>query len=105
MKNIQASNKVEILLANINTKSCQEKLDIIVNTNDRVHIFVCRTKNNSLIIKMRINDDIKFYYILASHFLKEIVLKKIKNKIQFSLSTSPFKFIPQKKSSRIYITP
>ena len=34
IEEIQALNKLEILLANINTKSCKNKIDEIVNTND-----------------------------------------------------------------------
>ena len=50
MENIQALNKLEILLANINTKCCKEKIDEIVNTNDIIHIIGYRSLNKILII-------------------------------------------------------
>ena len=43
IENIQALNKLEILLANINTRSCKEKIDEIVNTNDILHIIGYRS--------------------------------------------------------------
>ena len=75
IEEIQALNKLEILLANINTKSCKEKIDKIVNTNDIIHIIGYRSLNKSLIIKLKINDSRDDHYIIASYFLKEIVLK------------------------------
>ncbi len=105
IENIQALNKLEILLANINTRSCKEKIDELVNTNDKLHIIGYRSLNKSLIIKLRINDATDDHYIIASYFLKEIVLIKIKDENQFSLVTGPFKTNPQKKPSRIYFTP
>ena len=74
---IQALNKLEILLANINTKYCKEKIDEIVNTNHIIHIIGCRSINKSLIIKLGINDELDDHYIIASYFLKEIVWNKI----------------------------
>ena len=38
MERIQASNKLEIFSANNITKSCREKIDDNVKTNDIVHI-------------------------------------------------------------------
>ena len=105
IENIQALNKLEILLGNNNTKSCKEKIDEIVNTNDIIHIIGYRSLNKSLIIKLRINDLLDDHYIIASYFLKEIVLNKIKDETQFSLVTGPFKTNPQKKPTRIYLTP
>ena len=37
-ENIQHLNKLEVYLANFNTKSCKEEKDDIVNTFDIVHI-------------------------------------------------------------------
>ena len=105
IENIQALNKLEVLLANINTRSCKEKIDEIVNTNDILHIAGYRSLNKSLIIKLRINDATDDHYIIASYFLKEIVLNKIKDENQFSLIAGPYKTNPQKKPSRIYLTP
>ena len=105
IENIQALNKLEILLANINTRSCREKIDELVNTNDIIHIIGYRLLNKSLIIKLRINDALDDHYIIASYFLKEIVLNKIKDENQFTLVTGPFETNPQKKPSRIYLTP
>ena len=34
MENIEALNKLEVFIANINTKSCREKIDDFVSTND-----------------------------------------------------------------------
>ena len=104
IENIQALNKLEILLGNINTKSCNEKIDEIVNTNDIIHIIGYRSLNKSLIIKLRKNDLLDDHYIIASYFLKEIVLNKIKDETIFSLVTGPFKTNPQKKPTRIYLT-
>ena len=84
MENIQALNKLEILLSNINTKCCKEKIDEIVNTNDILHFVGYRSLNKSLIIKLKINDATDDHYIIASYFLKEIVLNKIKDENQFS---------------------
>ena len=61
--------------------------------------------NKSLILKLRINEELDDHYIIASYFLKELVLNKIKDENQFSLITGPFKTNPQKKPSRIYLTP
>ena len=105
IENIQALNKLEILSANINTRSCKEKIDEIVNTNDILHIVGYRSLNKSLIIKLRINDATDDHYIIASYFLKESVLKKIKDVKQFSLTAGPYKTNPQKKPRRIYLTP
>ena len=105
IENIQALNKLEVLLANINTKSCKEKIDELVNTNDIIHIIGYRSLNKSLIIKLRINDTLDDHYIIASYFLKEIVLNKIKDENQFSLVAGPYKTNPQKKASRIYLIP
>ena len=105
IENIQALKKLEILLANNNTRSCKEKIDEIVNTNDIIHIIGYRSLNKSLIIKLGINDATDDHYIIASYFLKEIVLNKIKDENQFSLVTGPYKTNPQKKPSRIYLTP
>ena len=102
---IQALNKLEILLANINTRSCKEKIDEIVNTNGIIHIIGYRSLNKSLIIKLRINDALDDHCIIASYFLKEIVLNKIKDENQFSLVAGPYETNPQKKPSRIYLTP
>ena len=44
MKNMKALKKLEILIANISTKSCKEYSDDIVNTNDILHIIGFRTK-------------------------------------------------------------
>ena len=98
MENIQALNKLEILLANINTRSCKEKIDEIVNTNDIIHIIGYRSLNKSLIIKLRIKDALDDHYIRASYFLKEIVLNKIKDENQFSLVAGPYKTNPKKES-------
>ena len=103
--NIETLNKLEILLANINTRSCKEKIDELVNTNDIIHIIGYRLLNKSLIIKLRINDATDDHYIIASYFLKEIVLNKIKDENQFSLIAGSYKTNPQKKPSRIYLTP
>ena len=105
IENIQALNKLEILLANINTRSCKQKIDELVNTNDIIHIIGYRLLNKSLIIKLRINDALDDHYIIASCFLKEIVFNKIKDENQFSLVAGPFKINPQKKPSRIYLIP
>ena len=105
IEEIQTLNKLEILLANINSKSCTEKIDEIVNTNDIIHIIAYRTLSKSVILKLRINDELNDHYIIASYFLKEIVLNKIKDENQFSLVTGPYKTNPQKKLSRIYLTP
>ena len=105
IENIQAIIKLEIILANINTKSCKEKIDEIVNTNDIVHIIGYRSLNKSLMIKLRINNVTDDYYVIARYFLKEIVLNKIQDENQFSLISGPFKTNPQKKSGRIYLTP
>ena len=102
---IQALNNLEILLANINTRSCKEKIDEIVNTNDIIHIIGYRSLNKSLIIKLRINDELDDHLIIASYFLKEIVLNKIKDENQFSLVAGPYKTNHQKKPRRIYLTP
>ena len=69
IENIQALNKLEILLANIHSKSCKEKIDQIVNTNDKIHIIGYRSLNKGLIIKLGINDEIDDHYIIASYFL------------------------------------
>ena len=105
IENIQALNKLEILLTNINTRSCKEKIDELVNTNDILHSIGYRSLNKSLIVKLRINNELDNHYIIASYFLKEIVLNKIKDENQFSLITGPYKTNPQKKPSRIYLTP
>ena len=105
IENIHALNKLEILLANINTRSCKEKIDELVNTNDIIHIIGYRLLNKSLIIKLRINDATDDHYIIASYFLKEIVLNKIKDENHFSLVAGPCKTNPQKKPSRIYLIP
>ena len=105
MENTQALNKLEFLLANINTRSCKDKIDDIVNTNDIVHIIGYRSLNKILILKLRINDVTDDHYVIASYFLKEIVLNKIKDENQFSLIAGPYKINPQKKPSRIYLTP
>ena len=105
MENIQPLNKLEILLANINTKTCKGKIDEIVNTNDIIHVIGYRSLNKSLIVKLRINNELDDHYIIASYFLKEIVLNKIKDNNKFSLITGPYKTNPQKKPSRIYLTP
>ena len=105
MENTQALNKLQILLANINTKCCKEKIDEIVNTNDIVHIIGYRSLNKSLILKLRINDVLDDHYIIASYFLKEIVLNKIKDENQFSLVTGPYNTNPQKKPTTVYLTP
>ena len=102
---IQTLKKLEILLANNNTRSSKEKIDEIVNTNDIIHIIGYRSLNKTLIIKLRINDVLDDLYIIASYFLKEIVLNKIKDEIQFSLITGPYKTNSQKKPSRIYLSP
>ena len=81
MENIQTLNKLEILLANINTKSCKEKVDEIVNTNDIIHIIRYRSLNKSLTTKLRINGELDDYFIIASYFLKKIIVNKIKMKI------------------------
>ena len=73
IENIQTLNKLEILLANIDTRSCKDKIDEIVNTNDIIHIIGYRSLNKSLIIKLRINDVTDDHYVIASYFLKEIV--------------------------------
>ena len=96
MENIQALNKLDILLANINTKSCKEKVDEIVQANDIIHIIGYRSLNKSLIIKLRTNDELDVHYIIASYFFKEIVLNKIKDENQFSLVTRPYKLIPRR---------
>ena len=38
IENVQTLNKLEILLANISTKYCKDKIDEIVNTNDIIHV-------------------------------------------------------------------
>ena len=105
MENTQALNKLEFLLANINTRSCKDKIDDIVNTNDIVHIIGYRSLNKILILKLRINDVTDDHYVIASYFLKKIVLNKIKDENQFSSIAGPYKINPQKKPSRIYLTP
>ena len=105
MEKIQAINKLEILFANINTKCCKEKIDEIVNTNDIIHIIGYRSLNKRLIIKLGINDELDDHYILASYFLKEIVLNKVKDENQFSLVTGLYKTYLQRKPTRIYLTP
>ena len=97
----QALNKIEKLLANIKTKSCKEKIDEIFNTNDTIHNIGYRSLNKSLIIKFRINDELDDHYIIASYYLKELLLEKIKDENQFSLKIGPFKTNTQKKASRI----
>ena len=89
IENIQPLNKLEILLSNINTKTCRDKIDEIINTIDIIHIIGYRLLNKSIILKLRINDNIDEHYIIASYFLKEIVLNKIKDENQFSLITGP----------------
>ena len=105
IENIQALTKLEILLANNNTRSCTEKTDEIVNISDKIHIIGYRSLNKSLIMKLRINDATDDHYIIASYFLKEIVLNKVKDENQFSLVAGPYRTNPQKKPSRIYLTP
>ena len=105
IETIQALNKLEILISNINTKSCKEKIDEFINTNDIFHIIGYRSLNESLIIKLRINGVLDNHYIIASYFLEEIVLNKIKDENQFSLVAGPYKMNPQKKPSRICLTP
>ena len=61
---IHALNKLEILLANIHSKSRKEKIDEIVNTNDIIHIIGYRSLNKSLIIKLRTNDELDDHYII-----------------------------------------
>ena len=99
IENIQALNKLESLLANIITRSCKEKIDDIANTNDIILIIGYRSLNKTLIIKLRINNVLDDYYIIASYFLKEIVLKKIRDENQFSSVTGLYKTNPQKKPS------
>ena len=96
MEKIQAVSKLEILLANINTRSCKEKIDDFVNIIDIIHNIGFRSINESLILKLRINDELDDYYITASSFLKEIVLNKIKVENQFSLKTGIYKTQPDK---------
>ena len=86
-------------------RSCKQKIDELVNTNDIIHIIGYRSINKSVIIKVRINDALDDHYIIASYFLKEIVLNKIKDENQFSLVAGPYKTNPQKKPSRIYLIP
>ena len=105
LENLQALNKLELLLANINTKYCKQKIDEIVNTNDIINNIGYRSLNKSVIIKLRINNELDDHYIIASYFLKEIVSKKIKDENQFILITGPYKTNPQKKPSIIYLTP
>ena len=71
MENIEALNKLELLLANIDTKSCKGTKDEIVNTNDIIHIIGYRSLNKSLIIKLRLNDVLDDHYIIASYFSKK----------------------------------
>ena len=80
-------------------------MDEIVNTNDILHIVGYRSLNKRLIIKLRINDATDDHYIIVSYFLKEIVLNKIKDENQFSLIAGPYKTSPQKKPSRVSLTP
>ena len=105
VENIQPLNKLEALLAKTKTKSCREKLDNIDNTNDILQIIGYRSLNKSLIIKLKINDELDVQYLIASFFPKKIVLNKIRNKNQFSLKVGPFKTKPQKKPSRNSLTP
>ena len=105
MENIQASKKLETLLAIINAKSCKEKMDEIVNTNDTIHNIGYRSFNRSLFKKLIINDSLDDHYILASYFPKEINLNKIKGGSQLRLITGPYKTNPQKKASIIYLAP
>ena len=102
IENVQTLSKLEILLANINTKSCKDKIDEIVNTKDIRHIVGYRSLNKSLNIKLGINYELDDHYVIASYFLKEIILNKIKNENRFSLITGPYKAKRQKKPSRIY---
>ena len=106
MENIQALNNLEIFLANSNTKSCEEKIDNIVKTNDMVLIIGYRTLSKSLIIKLGKSDDLNDCYIIASYFFKEIVFNTIKNENQFSLITGPsFKTNPQNERTQNYLAP
>ena len=59
----------------------------------------------STISNLRINDVTDDHYIIASYFLKEIVLNKIKDENQFSLIAGPYKTNPQKMPNRVYLTP
>ena len=86
---IQPLNKLEILLANINTKCCKNKIDEIVNTNDTILIIGYSSLNQSLIMKIRLNDVLDDHYIIASYFLKETVLNNIKDENQLDLITGP----------------
>ena len=104
IEEIQALNKLEILLANVNTMSCKEKIDEIVNTNDLIHIIVYRSLNKSPIRKLGITDELDDLYIIACYFLKELVLSKVIGQNQFSL-ISAFRTNPQKKASSIFLTP
>ena len=58
MGNIQALNKLEVLLENIITKSCKGNIDDIVNTNDVLHNIGHRTINKSLNKHLRKNEDL-----------------------------------------------
>ena len=90
MGNIQALNNIDVLLANIITKSCKEKIDDSVNTNDLLHNIGYRALNKNHIIKLGRDDDLNDFYKIASYCRKEIILNKIKNENQFSLQIGPF---------------
>ena len=59
---MQAVNKLEFLLANINAKACNRNIGELVITNDILRIIGYRTLNKSLILKLGTNDDLSEYY-------------------------------------------
>ena len=95
--------KLKILLAKTKTKSCPEKLDEIVYTNDILHIVEYRSLNKSVIVKLRNNDELDAHYIIACYSLKELVFNKVKEENQTGLIKGPYKTNP-KKASRFYLT-
>ena len=53
----QTLNKLEILLAKINTKTCNGKIDKLANTDDIIHIIGYRSLSKNPFLKVRINDN------------------------------------------------
>ena len=91
IEKIQPLIKLEFLLSNINSKSCNIKIDEFINTGDIILIIGYRTLNKSNILKLGTNENLDENFSIASCFLKEVILEKMKNENQFSLIAGPFK--------------
>ena len=70
--------------------------DEIVNEYDIIHVTGYRELAKSIILKVNIDENLEDNFITAANFLQEIVIEKIKNEIQFSLTTAQFKTTPKK---------